>query len=139
MKKIVLATAAILSAMSAANASAATLISTTNNRATVAASATGCPLLSEGVTLTLSQNVVASYACSSTTNIIALAGCHTNGLKVDGTGNNYYTASTAGGVIKASQGAACAATGGGDTGTLADTAAGVEVEDPTENDETPAT
>jgi hypothetical protein len=130
MKKIILAT---VIAFATLQANAANLITTTDNRATVANTTAACPLLSEGVTLTLSQNVVASYSCNVETNIIALAGCHTNGLKVDGTGNSYYTASTAGGVIKASEGAACTTTGG-DTGSLADTAAGVEVEDPTSGD-----
>ncbi|MCQ2034106.1 hypothetical protein [Stutzerimonas kunmingensis] len=140
MKKLVLATVAATASF-AINANAATLITTTaDNRATVAASSTGCPLLSEGVTLTLSQNVVASYSCNATTNIIALAGCHPNGLKVGANNaqNNYYTASTAGGVIKASQGAACV-TAGGDTGSLADTASGTPVEDPTGDDDTATT
>ncbi|NRF47815.1 hypothetical protein HRF68_09175 [Pseudomonas stutzeri] len=133
-------TLAALSALFAMNANAAVTVTVgADNRANVPASAEGCPLLSEGVTLTLSQNVKASYSCNTVTNIIAIAGCHPNGMKVGtgGTQNNYYTASTAGGVIKASQGAACTSDSN-DTGTLADGAAGVAVEDPTENDDTDA-
>lgn len=130
MKKVILASVTALFAM---NASAATPITTTDNRAIVEMG--DCVLLSEGVTLTLSQSVKASYACNENTNIIAISGCHPNGLKVGegNTQNNYYTASTAGGVIKASQGAACGSESDA-TGTLADAAAGTVIDTPTDPD-----
>ncbi|WAN08990.1 hypothetical protein D3P44_016555 [Stutzerimonas balearica] len=106
MKKFALGLAAFLVT---ANSYAATLIDVDENNRLLVKADSDCTLLSENVNLSLSKDVVAAYNCNTGTNIIAISGCHPNGLR-SGTGNtqsNYYTASTAGGVIKADQGTAC--------------------------------
>lgn len=96
------------------------------NRATVTA-ATDCTLLSEDVSLTVSKNVQLGYHCLATTNVIAVAGCHTNGLKAaDTTSNTYYIASTKGGAVKTVSDATCALA---TTATKAATEAGLTVEE----------
>ena len=42
---------------------------------------TDCSLLTEAVTINLSQSVVGAYACNTTDNIIAVATCHPSGRK----------------------------------------------------------
>ena len=110
----------------AANSYAATLIEVDENNRLLVDAEDDCTLLSEDVNLSLSKDVVAAYNCNTGTNIIAISGCHPNGLR-SGAGNtesNYFTASTAGGVIKADKGAVCT-----DEGTVtltkADTESGV--------------
>ncbi|WP_417779267.1 hypothetical protein [Stutzerimonas xanthomarina] len=123
MKKFALGLAAFLVT---ANSYAATLIAVDDNNRLLVEAADDCTLLSENVNLSLSKDVVAAYNCNTGTNIIAISGCHPNGLR-SGTGNNesnYYTASTAGGVIKADKGAACT-DAGTVTMTKADTESGV--------------
>jgi len=101
------------------------------NRAAVTA-ASDCTLLSEDVSLTVSKNVQLGYHCLASTNVIAVAGCHTNGLKAaDGTSNTYYIASTKGGAAKTVSDAPCVLA---TTATKAATEAGVTVE---EEEETP--
>jgi len=41
----------------------------------------GCSLLSEPVTLNLSNGVVGAYACNTDDNVIGVAACHPNGRK----------------------------------------------------------
>lgn len=110
----------------AANSYAATLIEVDENNRLLVDAEDDCTLLSENVNLSLSKDVVAAYHCNTGTNIIAISGCHPNGLR-SGTGNtesNYFTASTAGGVIKADKGATCTEEGTV-TLTKADTESGV--------------
>ena len=63
MKKIIFSMA--LLAIASNSYAATKIVADASNRAVVAASTSGCSLLSEGVTLTLSQNVQAAYSCLS--------------------------------------------------------------------------
>ncbi len=45
--------------------------------------ATGCSLLSEQVTINLSNGVFGSYACNTVANVIGVAACHPTGRKGD--------------------------------------------------------
>lgn len=47
----------------------------------IQAAAAGCSLLTEDVTLNLSNNVFGAYACNTAANIVAIATCHPNGRK----------------------------------------------------------
>ena len=91
---------------------------------------TECTLLSEDVTINLSRDVPAGYACNAGTNVITFAACHPNGRK-NADGENYiYGGSSAGGQISAvgtdgAQSAACD-TAGTAAGSAADTLAAVE-------------
>ncbi|MGV0056708.1 hypothetical protein [Stutzerimonas sp. 381-2] len=47
----------------------------------IPATTAGCSLLSEDVTINLSNNVFGAYACNITDNVIAVATCHPTGRK----------------------------------------------------------
>lgn len=49
--------------------------------APITANAAGCSLLNEDVRINLSNNVYGAYACNTTSNRIAVATCHPNGMK----------------------------------------------------------
>lgn len=113
---------------------------------------TDCSLLTEAVTINLSQSVFGAYACNTADNIIAVATCHPSGRKGPATvqcsvlagdgcvatpdagddadagtrvvqGGVAYTGSTQGGRIQGTNAANC--TTGGNTTAEAETAAGL--------------
>lgn len=47
----------------------------------IEAAATGCSLLTENVTLNLSNSVFGAYACNTAANIVGVGTCHPNGRK----------------------------------------------------------
>lgn len=49
----------------------------------IAATAAGCSLLGESVTINLSTSVAGAYACNTTDNVIGVATCHPTGRKGD--------------------------------------------------------
>lgn len=79
MKKVNIAlfmTFAIAGNVMAADAGSAIV-----NAEQVPNTAAGCSLLSEPVTLNISNGVVGAYACNTEDNIIGVATCHANGRK----------------------------------------------------------
>lgn len=79
-----------------------------NTPKTVTTADSDCPLLSEGIKISLSKDVEGGYSCNTTSNMIAVSTCNANGKKT-GTNNNFYTASGAGGSVAVATDAACTA------------------------------
>ncbi len=109
MKKLLIIAGGLAAMSLSMNAAAGTISGSTTGATSTVTSASDCQLLSENVTINLSKQVSAGYACNTTSNVLAFAACHANGRK-SGT-NNYifYGASDGGSVTADTNSGACSA------------------------------